>query len=770
KTIQRNPEKKQYEFQVMWNYFIETKQTIERNLAKNIEIEPFLLRQLEDVYNWAVEENMESAITQIQELRQKIPPQDKAKAQAQDKAKAQESKTAVPQIVVTPPENQQSNGSRPNSLDLSKTKASRPKTTVPQIVVTPPEKQQSDAAKPSSSEVPLDVIDSISDGIASGGGITGDYADVNLPSKPNEYKGSDYMDHSGGASLNNQHFDIAESANLGLGGVNFILGRKDIKQGDKLRGAAKLSEGGGQLAHGGTKLAKGIALSKGGDSTSWTQVGDVGAGIADLGGTIASIMSFVQNGRDEQEKQQQGGLTATEKRDIQVNKTVNFLGAAQSGVNTVKDVVKVVGKVGGSPSEAVQHTVSGLARGAAAIGVVVGSIQIIHGAIQTAEASAKRGEILDFKKSIVNAIFKVQEDLKKQQANLPQVNLLSVESNELQEKLQQLSEAVSSLKAIYQEYAPTLDAMNKIQNRRMEQSKMKMAQGTVGVVSGALALSGVGAPIAIGVAAIGGILALGNVIVNWRRNAASDRLTTLASKIGRSGIPRPASDEDSLSYREMERRIYKCYYQHLPDVIKQKETINNLEASEFWDVKNFGWGDKKSRLGSTPGHPVSSFAEVRELDEVFKKENWIEVRIRKSGTDEISEVYKEKPKNINKVHFKLSASAHKSQVATEVSADIIAEALYNIGMASYNAEKEDFETRPIIPHGSTQGADMAQLESQTSNSLLKIADINPQRWKAWLESSNNGNLEIMMDLIKNQILGKRNNTKQKVRGTKFRNN
>ncbi len=628
--------------------------------------------------------------------------------------------------------------------------------------------EDDDLPQNSSLETFLDVTESISDGVASGSGITGDVADTTMIDKPEDYQG-DHMDRAGGASLNNPVCDIAEGANMGLGAVNIFSGIRDLKadkdsEVSKIKASAQVIEGTGQTAHGGAKLAKGIALNGGGNSGDWTQVGDVGAGLSDLGGTIASVILLTQNIKHRKRKNQdEGGLTQQESIDSAANTTVNVLDAAQSGLNTAKDVVKVVGKVGGSPSDGIQSAVSGMATTAGIIGAVVGAIQVAHGAYTTLEAQGKQKDIHGFKATITDTIIKLDRRIKLTNFKISQKRWDFEDTEKpiilLKRKLELLQIAIAELEQIYQRYAPTLDAMSKIQSQRMAQGKMKMAQGTVGVVSGILAATGVGLPIAISVAAIGGIMALGGVVVNWKRNQESESLMSkVAPQIDPNGNPQNPLDEVVTDYNEMSSRVYKCYYGHLKEVMEERTTLGSLDEESFWAVKNFAWGDKKSRIDSDDRYSVYSLDEVPDINDIIKRNKWIQVQQGNTVT------HKEKPKNADKRKFWITPSAHKSQAAMEASADVIAEALYQIGIESYS--DQSFVSRPVVTSDVNDSVEnyLSKSVNLDSTTLLGFADITPERWKAWLNKTQ-GDREQMIPLIKSKVLGKKS-PKVKARGAR----
>jgi hypothetical protein len=609
----------------------------------------------------------------------------------------------------------------------------------------------------------FDEPEALLDSIASGSGITGDFGDRNLLVAPNEYSG-DHMNQEGGAKLNNGYFDVGEGVNVGLGAINIHGAVKKYKEGEKVEALAQGLEGVGQISHGGAKLAKGIALLKEGSSASdgfladWTRVGDVGATVGDGLATVSKLISIFKTIDDALNKhEEEGGLTGEEIIDVIAETGENVAGYFQSGMNTGKDVLKAVTDVGAG-NLAIQAEIAQFAQISAVLGIITGSIQIIHGGVQLGTAYFKNGEIQKTKEAVTGTLFKLEgEEIPNIMAtihrnagyleraarmgSIPENSRKIAQDNirKIERKLAEFQDAYVKLEVFYNENVPAMDAMQKIQSRNMEKAGLKIAQGSTAVVSSALLLSGVGAPIAVGVAAIGGILTLGNIGLQWRRDAAAGRARTVGSKLNNNGQPTGAVEPEYPDYKVMEDRIFKNYYQNLKSTLLN-QNFPGLTEQDSLEVKRFGWSDKRARINSKDHFNIDSVNDVDSVSNLAKREKWIQVVNNGKVT------HKEKPKGIVKVLAKITASPHKSKVSMEASATVIAEALYRLGMESYR--NGEFIACKIIPVKIEEGVNMEQIKNQTSTMLLKTAGITGKRWEAWLETTKGDKAKMKENIIK----------------------
>ncbi len=558
-------------------------------------------------------------------------------------------------------------------------------------------------------------------------------------------------------------------ANLGLGALRMNDAKNMWQEGDKAGAVATGMGGAGQTITGGTRLAKGIGLLKGGDVTTWTKVGDIGSSIGNGLSCVSGMITTFKGVKDAWAARESS--TTSEKVDSVADAAGGVIGVASSGVTAARDVIKVGSEVGGqgfgslSAGQATQ-TIANMTQAAAIMGVISGSIQIIHGAYQAAMAFKRSGNVQKVQDSITSALISLATDKipeleseKKKYANELSAKSQSGEANgaelmaqgeakmnEIVARLEVLKESLTQLEAFYNEYGPTMSAMRKIQSRNMERAGLKMAGGAVAVTSSALLLSGVGAPVSIGVAAIGGIIALGNAAVQYSRNKAAKRAFGVASKLDDSGQPMKKAEPAELSYRTMESRMFKNYYRNLKRTMSGEKSFPGLTKDETTDVKHFGWDDKKARLKSENRYTVYDINEVDGIKDFVKRERWIQVE-NKNKKGKVT--HTEKPKGMTALKLRLSGSAHKSKVSMEASASEIAEALYDLGMGSFsNGKVVDCKVNPL--DDGSDAVDMKSLKDHTSATLLKAADITGKKWDAWLKSTE-GDAEKMKEQIKKHV-------------------
>jgi hypothetical protein len=598
-------------------------------------------------------------------------------------------------------------------------------------------------------ESQLEVAGGLLDAIADGAGITGDFADRNLAlgdvTASKDGQGTANSAESG-AALNSTPFDVLETVNIVSGGFAIRDGFKDLgdEDNDALDNAeagGRVLAGGGQLIHGAYKGWKAVGVMAGGDSTSHTQIGDVGAAYGDGLGAISDTLTTIKGWRDAQKKgREQGGLTSKEKRERNADLTVGALSATQKTTKTALDITKVATEVGAT------HAIAGLATAAGAVGLVVSVIETVRGGLQVYEAWKTTQNLEAAEQAQSALIAKTGTQITEARAAstaLVTDPAFEVTDSEFQELVDTWSKLEADYKALIStrdRYKPAMDGMKKLQARQAEAGAFKAAKGTVGIVSGALLLSGVGAPIAVGIAAIAGIIALSEAGLKLARNSAATGLIQIARRLDNNGraLGQP---EDAPSYRVMEQRVHAAYYRSLEAVIKS-EVPWGFEAGEFGAIKQFAWDDKKSRLESEDKEVVDGFAAVGALAAETKRNKWIEVHVGE-------QVHKEKPKGTAKVARALSPSAHKSGQAMSASKDDIVNALFDLGRGSFDGTKGKFKMDvPIDARGDVSAVE--NMELITVGALLAAADITSERWAAWLDTANDDHAE-MRKLIRAQL-------------------
>ena len=560
-----------------------------------------------------------------------------------------------------------------------------------------------------------EILEASNESVSSIGGTAGDFDDSN----DTEHGGSvasDYLDMTntiGGAST---MFDAQKA-----------FRDKDAGTGDEIEAGGNFVKGAGQVGHGVTAGFKAFGGSdiKGADGKTILNGNDVagemgaaiGDGVATVSGTISTVKGIVDLCKDWSES------TGKEKIASALDIAGNMASTGQSGVKTALGVIKTHGALAGKE---VGSTALGSA--AAILGIITGSIQIAQGGFSiyrswSANNTVKEGEAKQ-KEMLTQISSNIQQIKDKMPAFLAAGNASDIAT--VQSEMIKLGATLEQLQAAQAQAAPAMSAMKKVQNRRMENGAMKAAGGTLSVVSSALVLSGVGAPIAIAIGALGGLLALGYAGLNLARNRKASKLTTIAKRLTDDGKPKAKPDLEEPGYRAMEGRIYKCYYNHLPKVI-DKTIPAGMTDDEFTYVKQFAWDDKKGRVQSLDKQFIKQPAEAQLLDDGIKKNKWVEVRDSKGQV-----LYKEKPKGFAKLDLTFSASAHKSKQSLNTSKDELATILTQMCLQSYDQTSRKFVNSPVTPSGNADPETLKEFGMITLNTLLSAADITAARWNGWL--------------------------------------
>lgn len=543
---------------------------------------------------------------------------------------------------------------------------------------------------------------------------------------------------------------VGHGLKAALGGYGIWGKRKDWKKqkAESVKGAA---ESLGGMAQGGTKLAKGIGIENIGDERAlkeikkissdtessnynpakaaqadkeiksmlpWKQVGDSGGAVASSLSMVAGLITFVQGCQKLKEAHTAGNFELFQAGLDRVNE---FAKMGQAGVKTGLNITKAV------TAGTAKTAISGMATASGITGIVIGGIDFTRGLITTiSELSRQRnlkGSISLLKQQMDQLpaeVLEVQESIK---ANGP--NMTQEELEKLEKDLERWQTTIQELR----KFDSTMQAMRKIQNQRMEEGVFKMAAGGAAVISGALLLSGVGAPIAIGVAAIGSIIALGKVGLGWRRNAASNRLTTTALRLTDDGQPKATPDPKAADYRTMEKRIYKCYYTHLPEVMLEK-TPPGLTDDQFLDIKRFAWSEKEDRIKSKETISFNKAEDIPRGDSDQVRNKWLVLNDATGKT-----IKKEAPTGFSKAGLRLTASAHKSKAAMEANKNEVITAIYDLGTGSWDKMEGKFVDAPIVPEGADPETIQQYAKTLTSKALLSAAGIDAKRWQMWLAQS-----------------------------------
>jgi hypothetical protein len=607
-----------------------------------------------------------------------------------------------------------------------------------------------------------DLLDGPSEIIAAMGGVTGDYADRNLIWKPENATDDSRWGKEGGAQVNNPDWDIAEGSNLisGIIGVARGFSKARNQEMDKWEIAENLGEteaAAMQGIHGTYKLAKGIKLKQIGDSqtasdkataTSMTQVGDIGASAAEGMAAIAGFISFLKKIRDIKESSDETGqLTTRERLENFGDLLLSGTKTAHSGLKTGLNITKAASEGGAKTA------ISGMATASGVLSMITGSIEFLHGGIQLIHGAFRKSQISKAEAYFRKAVFFSTQKIEELEIAFGVINWEVTTLGELRSLMTELEKFQNTLSEINRyraQYEPALQKVNLLLNKRLEDAAFKTAGGAASIVSGALLVSGVGAPIAVAIGAISALVAIGKISLNWRRNAAAGRLGELARRLSPDGQPQGRPQRID-GWSEAEKRVKACYYSHLKQVI-EKEKPPGLKKDQFMDVKRYVWDDKKRRIQSMDKTIIKNLDEIGALSREQKENTWIQYN-QTGGLPPL----KEKPKGWDKFNLKTSADAAMSETALSATKKEVAEAVYSLGTLSYRAPQNEgdepkFIKSPIVPVGPVEESTIQEMQKLTSTALLDAVGITAKNWKKWLEKAG-PNEEKMKEIIIEKLPG-----------------
>jgi hypothetical protein len=251
------------------------------------------------------------------------------------------------------------------------------------------------------------------------------------------------------------------------------------------------------------------------------------------------------------------------------------------------------------------------------------------------------------------------------------------------------------------------DSLKKVHNRSQGKAALKAAQGTLSVVSGALILSGVGAPVAIGIAVLNGLISVGGMTVDYGRKSKADTLMKLAGRMDDAGSVSGSDKGEKAGYRLMEKRLTKSYYRYYDHSITQQKAPGF--SSDEWDgVRNFVAADKT--FGRQKEYPNRLQARLEGRKEGIATETQGVIQAPKH----------EELKRANRVSF----DAHKSEQARDTSNGELAEAIMQIASSAF-----DHTTQAFVPTQVT-GTGGGQMRSETAQALLSNIGVSESTYVA----------------------------------------
>ena len=253
-------------------------------------------------------------------------------------------------------------------------------------------------------------------------------------------------------------------------------------------------------------------------------------------------------------------------------------------------------------------------------GVVTGSLEFVAGVYGAFKAGKRDANLTLCKTRLRQTLIQVHAAHQKILRQVEQIK------NEIKKKRTstRLTKALAStqskdLPAIrgfvndLQDTLETLEMASTLQRKAKEAAAKKIAGGTLAVVGGALALSGVGAPIVIGIAVAGALLKLGFAVAQYRRNKKANKYIVLSRNLSDAGTSKAPNPDEEVNYSTMQRRFLAAYYN---DVFAKNPTGDKkLDAA----IRYFGRLEKKGRIGKPKGYKkgkLNKDSNVRPVEEI----------------------------------------------------------------------------------------------------------------------------------------------------------
>lgn len=499
---------------------------------------------------------------------------------------------------------------------------------------------------------------------------------------------------------------------------------KDKKTYDAVEGGKDVAEGTLKL---GSNIAKVISETTGSEGAgAFADATGIGA---DGLGAVGGVMDI---GKGLHGAAQDPALTRSQKVDLAASTT-------KTAATVVKDTVGIAKEVG-SVSASAAKTVGG------SVGVVTGGVDVLHGIYKMVSAASSEADIDEARAALrahivaeekklaghdvearlaANEAFSHGKDLADSKDRAARSRTQSADDKKA------LEARIAALVAKEKELNDAAKAMSKVQDRRMKAGAFKAATGTLDVVAGALTISGVGAPIALAIGIVSGLLKLGAVGLDVGRGWKAGKLTHIALRIDDTGNPKGMPDPDPkvVGYRGMERRVRAAYYNHYLDAFDKKTPPAGMIPDHWEHVRDFVLEDKLSRVDEerTNRFPKSA---ANSQDRSLKENRW---GVATEGGKDVKEEY---PDFISRRGLDLTFSAAKSADAVSASNHDLATALVKIGTGAFDRKAKTFVPTPVVPVGAD--AEGKKLDQQMASTLLGAVGITDAVWLALWKDAKGG--------------------------------
>lgn len=559
------------------------------------------------------------------------------------------------------------------------------------------------------------VAKAVTETVPAGTGLIGGGADRH--GETNEY---------GELAKSGKH-DAVEGGFMAAGGVaDIALGIDKFGQKGayaKFQGATSVGSGLGKIGGG---IAKSVAGASGGENKSAAAVSEgFGAGVAMLS-VVTEGASFIKGSMDAAEDP---GLTGDQKVAFVADRARNLIGMSKG----VSDSVNAITKAATGAANAGAATASGVA------GVATGSIDVLQGGYQVATALMDKSKLDDADKTMNTTLTRLKDEkTTAEEDRATELDLAATKRRSAAYKqrirdrydaiIADLQAQIDEIESRKAQFDSAIAAMNKVQDRRLKSGAFKMATGSLDVVSGALMLSGVGAPVAIALGALSALLKLGAVGLDVGRAWKSSKMTQIALRLADDGSVKGKPDEpDLVGYRTMEKRVRAAYYANYIEAMHDKTPPDGMSKDDWGHVRDFVHEEKLAQVKKEQKQ-VLTYSAAKGMGEADLKGKWGELQ---GSSGQVMD--REYPTGSRRANLTFTFSAHKSKQAVEASNSELATALVSIGMGAFDPASKAFVDTPVVGVGGgaqTEGG--ASVQKAMADALLKNVGITADVWlKLW---------------------------------------
>ncbi|VEN73049.1 hypothetical protein EPICR_110016 [Candidatus Desulfarcum epimagneticum] len=388
--------------------------------------------------------------------------------------------------------------------------------------------------------------------------------------------------------------DIANSISGGLGTISGILDLadhitgmtenwNDMEPAEKIEAAAAVAEKLNAIGKGGVDTAKAIStaidhykgLSKDSDLTK--RLDNAGAVFGSVTSSMASVKAGWEMGKGLEDFISEGGFDKMNRQEAfesvcQGLKTFTEWG--QSGVDAAKSIATTVYKIGGKGAGAVK----GLGTASGAVTIATGAMDVIQGGYGIAKAGMAKSKLTELGKEENTEEKKKADDTSLQMLG-GDVSLSGMKNFKKDAQINQSARAGA------------LEDLKSRQTDKQKEAGFQMAMGVVGIISGALAVSGVGAPVAVALGIGAALVKLGKWLYGWWKEKSANKREAIRTKA----------------------------YDTLVGIEKKMEGYTQWKDENAWlDSIRFGDGKRKSGAKSIAENMVKGTK--GESDKIFKEQ------------------------------------------------------------------------------------------------------------------------------------------------------